>query len=138
MHTGATTTRSSARSRPTLLVVFALAMSSISLNVWANTLKPVDYRLLASTRVFDDTFHVSITYRLRPPRRLRATHLEIAVSARASSPASVNAALDEHAGAFASDRVQPSSDRNPNSDPLGIDVHWQVDRLDATAFGGQL
>lgn len=66
------------------MLVFVAAMASISLNgsnARAADLAPDDYRIVAATGEFDDTTQVALAYRMRPPRRLRARHLELAVGA---------------------------------------------------------
>jgi len=69
-------------------LIFVVAMTSFSLhasNVQAASLRPVDYRVLATVNNFDDTWQYAVTFRMRPPRRLRASHLELAVGAFSST-----------------------------------------------------
>lgn len=64
-------------------LVFVVAMLSFFLhasNVQAASLRPVDYRVLAAVNNFDDTWQYAVTFRMRPPRRLRSSHLELAIS----------------------------------------------------------
>ncbi len=65
-------------------VVFVIAMISFSLsssNAWATTVAPTDYRVVAASGKYDDTTQFAFAFRTRPPRRLRATHLELAIGA---------------------------------------------------------
>lgn len=64
------------------MAVFVIAMTTFALhgaNVRAATLVPVDFRMSAASGKFDDTRQYALGLRLRAPRRLRATHLELAV-----------------------------------------------------------
>ncbi|MEQ9561281.1 MAG: acyloxyacyl hydrolase, partial [Woeseiaceae bacterium] len=63
-------------------IVFIVAMLSFGLNS-ANTLAasvvPMDYRIAAAADKFDDTWQVAVAFKMRPPRRLRANRLELAI-----------------------------------------------------------
>ena len=70
------------------VVVFALAMVSFmlnGLNVQAADLRSADYRFALADDKFADTWQVAVAYRLRPPRRLRAQYLELAVGTISTS-----------------------------------------------------
>ncbi len=63
-------------------VVFVVAMISFTMNstnARAATVVPTDYRIGAAIGEFDDTTQFAFAFRTRPPRRLRATHLELAI-----------------------------------------------------------
>ncbi len=65
-------------------VVFVIAMITFSLtssNTWATTVAPTDYRVGAANGKFADTTQFAVAFRMRPPRRLRARHLELAFGA---------------------------------------------------------
>ena len=70
------------------VVVFALAMTTFSLhaaNTWAGSWKPSDYRVTYAGQKFDETWQQAVAFRLRPPRRLRARRLELAIGAISTS-----------------------------------------------------
>lgn len=70
------------------VVVFVLAMLSFilsGLNAQAADLRPTDYRLALADDKFADTWQFAVAYRLRPPRRLRAQYLELAVGTISTS-----------------------------------------------------
>ena len=65
-------------------VVFVIAMLSFTLNsanARAATVVPTDYRVVAASGKYDDTTQFAFAFRTRPPRRLHATHLELAIGA---------------------------------------------------------
>jgi len=69
-------------------VVFVIAMISFTLNssnARAATVAPTDYRVVTNYGKFDDTTQVAVAFRMRPPRRLRARHLELAIGAISTS-----------------------------------------------------
>ena len=69
-------------------VVFVIAMISFSLNssnAWAATVAPTDYRVVAASGKYEDTTQFAVAFRMRPPRRLRARHLELAIGAISTS-----------------------------------------------------
>ncbi len=69
-------------------VVFVIAMISFSLNssnAWAATVAPTDYRVIATNGKYQDTTQFAVAFRMRPPRRLRARHLELAIGAISTS-----------------------------------------------------
>lgn len=77
-----------ARHRLVHAVVFIVAMLSIGLqNRSANAadLVPDDYRIGKVSAKFDDASLYAIAYRLRPPRRIRAQYLELALGTLATS-----------------------------------------------------
>lgn len=70
------------RSRALHAVIFMIAMMSFALhgvNVRAATLKATDYRVVAASHKFKDTWQFAAAFKLRPPRRLYARHLELAI-----------------------------------------------------------
>ena len=70
------------------VVVFLLVMVSFmlnGLNAQAADLRPTDYRLAVADDKFADTWQFAVAYRLRPPRRLRAQYLELAVGTISTS-----------------------------------------------------
>jgi len=69
-------------------VVFVIAMISFSLissSAWAATVAPTDYRVIAASGKYQDTTQFAVAFRMRPPRRLRARHLELAIGAISTS-----------------------------------------------------
>lgn len=63
-------------------VIFVLAMMSFTLhsaNARAAAWAPSEYRSVFAGHKFNDTWQHSVAFRLRPPRRLRMRHLELAV-----------------------------------------------------------
>ena len=76
--------RKASYSRVLHTMVFAIAMISISVNssnARAADLAPTDYRVLAAGGEFNDTTQIAAAFQMRPPRRFRARHLELAVGA---------------------------------------------------------
>ena len=68
-------------SKPLHAIVFIVAMLSFALNstnIRAANVAPMDYRVLAAGGKFDETWQVAATFKMRPPRRLRSRHLELA------------------------------------------------------------
>ncbi len=83
-----TRTREFAQARALHVVIFLFAMVSFmlnGLNVQAADLRPTDYRLALADDKFADTWQFAVAYRLRPPRRLRAQDLELAVGTISTS-----------------------------------------------------
>lgn len=69
---------------------FAVALLSWALNsanARAESFTPSDYRVSAAGEKFDGVRQYAVAFRIRPPRRLRARHLELAVGAITSSTA---------------------------------------------------
>ena len=69
-------------------IVFVIAMISFSLNssnAWAATVAPTDYRVVAAGDKFADTTQFAVAFKMRPPRRLRARYLELAIGTISSS-----------------------------------------------------
>lgn len=64
------------------LVMLSCAISSA--NARAQTLAPHDYRILAASDKFDGVRQYSVAFEIRPPRRLRSRHLELAIGALSS------------------------------------------------------
>ena len=88
MSTTEAQTRSWRRNRVLHGVVFLLAMGTIGLNsetARAASLFPTDYRIAIAGDKFDGTELVAVAFKLRPPRRMRARHLELVVGALTSS-----------------------------------------------------
>lgn len=70
------------------IIVFAIGMISFTLNssnARAAAVTPTDYRVVTNYGKFDDTKQVAVAFRMRPPRRLRARHLELAIGAISTS-----------------------------------------------------
>ncbi len=64
--------------------IFAIGMILIALNcraVYANTFQPTAFRVSVTGDKFSDTWQAAAVFSLRPPRRLRARHLELAIGA---------------------------------------------------------
>jgi hypothetical protein len=64
------------------VVVFLVAMLSIrtqSANAMAADLVPQDSRVSVAADNFKNAWQYAVAYQLRPPRRLRARHLELAL-----------------------------------------------------------
>ena len=64
------------------IVVFVIAMIAFMLNdsnARAASVMPTDYRLAMAGDKFEDTFQIAAAFRMRPPRRLRAKYMELAV-----------------------------------------------------------
>ena len=69
-------------------VVFVIAMISFTLhgaNVSAANLGTTDYRVANASKKFENTSQFAVAFRMRPPRRLRARHLELAVGTISTS-----------------------------------------------------
>ena len=84
MKRSGTQNRKATYSRVLDTMIFVIAMISFSLNssnARAAGLAPVDYRVLTAAGEFDDTTQIAVAFQMRPPRRLRARHLELAVGA---------------------------------------------------------
>lgn len=65
-------------------VIFVVAMLSLSLqslNAIAADLVPDEYRTGKVVAKFDDAWQSAAVFKLRPPRRLRAKYLKLAVGA---------------------------------------------------------
>ncbi|MCI0518592.1 MAG: acyloxyacyl hydrolase [Woeseiaceae bacterium] len=76
------------RSRLLHAVLFTVAMTSFALhglNAYGATALPSGYRVVSAYHKFDGTSQFAALFRLRPPRRLRSEHLELAIGAIASS-----------------------------------------------------
>ncbi len=70
------------------IVVFAIMMISCMLNssnARAARAWPSDYRIAAADDKFTDTWQFAVAFRLRPPRRLKARRLELAVGILSTS-----------------------------------------------------
>ncbi len=80
--------RSIRNSKALHTVVFVIAMISFTLhgaNVRAANLGTTDYRVATASKKFEDTSQFAVAFRMRPPRRLRASHLELAVGTISTS-----------------------------------------------------
>ncbi len=63
-------------------VVFAIAMISFALNgsnARVPGVVPSDYRLAAAADRFDETWQSAVAFKMRPRRRLRPKHLDLAM-----------------------------------------------------------
>ena len=83
-----TTSRHRDRHRLFLAAVFMTVMLSITMQgeiARAASLTPDGYRIGTAVEKFDDTWQIAATYRLRPPRRLRSSHLELAIGTNMTS-----------------------------------------------------
>ena len=88
MNCSSTETRKIAHSKALHTIVFVMAMISFmlnGLNVQAADFRPAEYRVTAADDKFADTWQFAVAYRLRPPRRIRAQHLELAVGTFSTS-----------------------------------------------------
>lgn len=82
MKRSGTQNRKTGYSRVLDTVVFVIAMLSFSLNssnARAADLAPADYRVVTAGGEFNGTTQIAVAFQMRPPRRLRARHLELAV-----------------------------------------------------------
>ena len=73
-------------------IVFVIAMISFSLNssnTSAATVAPTDYRIVAASSKFDNTTQFAVVFKIRPPRRLRARRLELAIGTISTSQESI-------------------------------------------------
>lgn len=69
-------------------VVFVVALLSFEwngANARAAGLRPTDYRIAAAGDKFDDTLQVAVAFRMRPPHRLRANRLDLAIGSISTS-----------------------------------------------------
>ena len=69
-------------------VVFMIAMISFTLNglnAQAANVVASDYRVVAASAKYNNTTQYAVAFRMRPPRRLRARHLELAIGAISTS-----------------------------------------------------
>lgn len=74
--------RRAARSRVLHAVVVVIATMSFDLhsaNARASALQAPGYRVATTYERFEDTWQFAAAYKMRPPRRLRARHLELAI-----------------------------------------------------------
>ena len=88
MNTPTDRTRPFLRSRILHAGVFVTAMLTIALNsanAFAANLHPAGYRIAAGGDKFEGTRLFAAAFKTRPPRRLRARHLELVVGALAAS-----------------------------------------------------
>ncbi len=68
--------------------LFVIAMSSLMLsasNARAASVMPFDYRLAVAGDKFADTWQFAVAFSMRPPRRLRARRVEVAVGTLSTS-----------------------------------------------------
>lgn len=80
--------RTTARSGVLHAVVMVIAMMSFDLNsanARASALKAPEYRVATANNKFDDTWQFAAAYQMRPRRRLRARHLELAIGTVSTS-----------------------------------------------------
>jgi len=69
-------------------ILFVIAMILITLNnsnAWAAPVAPTDYRVVAAGDTFADITQFAVAFRMRPPRRLRARYLELAIGTISTS-----------------------------------------------------
>ena len=88
MTRSSTGTHKIGRSKALHTVVFVIAMISFTLNgsnAGAATVMPSDYRLPAAADKSDDTKQFAVTFKMRPRRRLRSRHLELAMGTISTS-----------------------------------------------------
>lgn len=69
------------------LAVVLLSCALNGANARATSLVPNDYRVMAAGDKFDGVHQYAVAFKIRPPRRLRARHLELAVGSVSSSTA---------------------------------------------------
>lgn len=71
-----------------LSIFFAITMTSTtfnSLNAYAASQGPPDYRVAVAGNRYSDTWQFAVAFKFRPPRRLRARHIETAVGVLSTS-----------------------------------------------------
>jgi len=88
MQRSSTQRKRSGYSKALHAVVFVIAMISFSLNssnAWAEAVAPADYHVIAAGDKFADTTQFAVAFKMRPPRRLRARYLELAIGAISTS-----------------------------------------------------
>jgi len=66
------------------LAVVLLSCAINGANARAQGLVPSDYRILAAADKFDGVRQYAVAFEMRPPRRLRSSHLEFAIGAISS------------------------------------------------------
>lgn len=69
------------------LTIFVLlqAHGNTFADTWAASFSPMDYRFSAAQDKFDDVAQYAVAFHVRPPRRLRARSLELAIGSISSS-----------------------------------------------------
>ena len=70
------------------IIFFTVMMISCILNnslAHADSVSPIDYRLATASDKFSGTVQFAMAFKFRPPRRLRAKRMELAVGAIATS-----------------------------------------------------
>ena len=88
MTRSSTATHKIANSKALHIVVFVIAMISFTLNgsnTQAESVVPADYRLATAGDKIDDTRQFAVAFKMRPRRRLRARHLELAMDTLSTS-----------------------------------------------------
>ncbi len=73
------------------IVVFVIAMIAFMLNdsnARAASVMPTDYRFAMAGDKFEDTWQLAVAFRMRPPRRLRARYMALAVGTISTSEVS--------------------------------------------------
>ena len=91
MKSSSTETHKIAHGKALHTVVFVIAMIAFTLNdsnARAATVIPSDYRVTAANDKFGDTWQIAVAFRMRPPRRLRAQYMELAVGTISTSEVS--------------------------------------------------
>ncbi len=88
MKFSSTETHKIAHSKALHTVVFVIAMIAFTLNdsnARAASVMPADYRFAMAGDKFEDTWQLAVAFRMRPPRRLRARYMELAVGTISTS-----------------------------------------------------
>jgi hypothetical protein len=88
MKSSSTETHKIAQCKSLHTVVFVIAMIAFPLNdsnARAASVMPADYRLAMAGDKFADTWQIAVAFRMRPPRRLRARYMELAIGTLSSS-----------------------------------------------------
>jgi len=91
MKGSSTETHKIAHSKAIHTVVFVIAMIAFTLNdsnARATSVIPADYRFAMAGDKFEDAWQLAMTFRMRPPRRLRARYMELAVGTISTSEVS--------------------------------------------------
>ena len=77
-----------AHSKALHTVVFVIAMIAFTLNdsnARATSVIPADYRFAMAGDKFEDTWQLAMAFKMRPPCRLRARYMELAVGTISTS-----------------------------------------------------
>ncbi len=88
MTNSSTEMRKTGHNRLLHIAVFVVAMISFMLNgsnARAASAMPSDYRVAVASDKFADTWQFAVTFRMRPPRLLRAERVELAIGTLSTS-----------------------------------------------------